>query len=126
MVDYTRKERKTRRRRTRRRKRTHGLFREADQLGELCDLDVAVIIHNLEDGQYHICRSTDGVPWPPSVKKIVSDPLLCSVAENLMRIISLRVSCCRTSSPRIVKGRTRRRDCSEMHRKEESVEEQND
>ena len=82
----------------------HGLFREAYQLGKLCDLDVAVIVYDIGDGQYHTCRSTDRESRPPSEEKIVSDPPLYSVAQDLMCIISLRISRHKTCSPRILKA----------------------
>lgn len=68
MRAQTKKERKTQRR-----KRTQGLFHKAYQLGELCDLPVAVIIYNPEDGQYYTYRSTDQESWPPPMEKIVSE-----------------------------------------------------
>lgn len=55
----TRRAQTQKERNTQRRKRRKGLFHKAYQLGKLYGLDVAVFIHNPDDGQYHTFRSTD-------------------------------------------------------------------
>jgi hypothetical protein len=52
------------------RKRKNNLFKKAYELGKLCNVDVAVIVH--KNGRYFTYRSTDKESWPPSMKEIVS------------------------------------------------------
>jgi hypothetical protein len=53
------------------RKRKKTLLRKAYELGKLCDVDVAVILH--KNGRYFTYRSIDKESWPPSMKEIVSN-----------------------------------------------------
>lgn len=50
-------------------KRKHGLFKNASELGKLCDADVAVIVR--KNGRFYTFRSTDEKSWSPSIEQIV-------------------------------------------------------
>ena len=67
MAIQTKKERNTQRR-----KRKLGAAKKVHLLGMLCNLDVALIIYNPENGQYDTYRSTDRESWPPPMEQIVS------------------------------------------------------
>ena len=60
--------RKKRREALRRRKNT--LFKKAYELGQLPDVEVAVIIR--ANGRYYTYRSTEQASWPPDIEQIVS------------------------------------------------------
>lgn len=83
MIDKERK-----RRTAQKLKRRRGVFRKSYQLGKLCGLNVAVIVHDPDDGQYYVYRSTDKESWPPPLKEIVSLPLL--FFTHMIKILSLK------------------------------------
>ena len=60
----------------RRRKKT--LLKKAYELGKLCDIDVAVIIH--KNGHYHTYRSAKS--WLPCMKQIVSSTALIYLSPS--------------------------------------------
>ncbi|KAI9855645.1 MAG: hypothetical protein M1813_009691 [Trichoglossum hirsutum] len=68
MVVQTKKARKKQRK-----KRREGVERKAYLLGELGDFDVAVIVHNHDDGKYYTYRSTNRESWPPPMKEILTN-----------------------------------------------------
>jgi hypothetical protein len=71
--------RKNEREKERKRKKT--LLRKAYELGKLCDVDVAVILH--KNGRYVTYRSTDKESWLPCMKQIISSiPLYLSPSSN--------------------------------------------
>lgn len=82
MVDKERK-----RRTAQKLKRRRGVFCKSHQLGKLCGLNVAVIVHDPEEGQYYVYRSTDQESWPPSLKEIVS---LSCLSTSMIKILSLQ------------------------------------
>jgi hypothetical protein len=52
------------------RRRKRCVVKKAYELGELCDIDIAVIIR--KNGRYYTYRSVDDDSWPPSMCQIVS------------------------------------------------------
>jgi hypothetical protein len=58
MTDQTRKERNTQRR-----KRRWGVEHKAYEMGKLCGLEVALLMHNPENGEYYTFRTTDQILW---------------------------------------------------------------
>ncbi|KAI9784311.1 MAG: hypothetical protein M1839_002372 [Geoglossum umbratile] len=81
----------TKERNTQRRKRKLGVAKKAHLLGTLCNLDVALIIYNPENGQYDTYRSTDRESWPPPIEQILAHPTSQNkLPEDVERIISKR------------------------------------
>ena len=52
------------------RRRKLSLFKNAYELGKLCDADVAVIV--CKNGRFYIYKSTDQKSWPPPMEQIAS------------------------------------------------------
>jgi hypothetical protein len=65
MTDQTRKERNTQRR-----KRRWGVEHKAYEMGKLCGLEVALLMHNPENGEFYTFRTTDRIRW--NIDQIVS------------------------------------------------------
>ena len=61
---------KRRSERLNRRKTT--LIKKAHELAELCDVDVALIIHTRKSGRYFTYNSLDLESWPPPKEQIIS------------------------------------------------------
>ena len=53
-------------------RRKSTLINKADELAELCDVDVALIIRNRQTGHYFTYNSIDLESWPPSKQQIAS------------------------------------------------------
>ncbi|KAI9767640.1 MAG: hypothetical protein M1840_005511 [Geoglossum simile] len=87
MAIQTKKERNTQRR-----KRKLGAAKKAHLLGMLCNLDVALIIYNPENGQYDMYRSTDRESWPPPMEQIVS-------SHRILQKVSLFDTCQQLAHP---------------------------
>jgi hypothetical protein len=68
MADQTKKERNTQRR-----KRRWGVEHKAYEMGKLCGFEVALIMHNPENGEYYTFRTTDQTSW--NMDQIVSELL---------------------------------------------------
>jgi hypothetical protein len=68
MADQTKKERNTQRR-----KRRWGVEHKAYEMGKLCGFEVALIMHNPENGEYFTFRTTDQTSW--NMDQIVSELL---------------------------------------------------
>jgi len=76
------------------RRRKKNLFKKAYELGKLCDIDVAVILH--KNGRYFTYRSIDKESWPPSMKEIVSNTALSNQPRSNLssKMYTLRQKIC--------------------------------
>ena len=92
---------KTEKEKQRRRKKT--LLKKAYELGKLCDVDVAVIIH--KNGRYHTYRSNEY--WLPCMTQIVSSTALIYLSSSSNQNSKLHTLFRRICFHRILKLKSR-------------------
>jgi hypothetical protein len=64
-------------------RRKSTLINKAHELGEFCDVDVALIIRNRRTGLYTTYKSVDLESFPPSKEQIASHSLVLKVLKGV-------------------------------------------